>query len=487
MKNLSILIPTIFISSLVFLLGFDFRKKVEPNVYYQVYLDEEVIGTIQSKAALEKYIDARNDYAKKKYNVSKIYAPNGLKIKMVNTYDKHLDQVKDVYEKISKKRPFTIKGYQLTIKEEKDSQKLFATDEKVFREALEDTIVTFVGEENYRNFKNDTQSEITATGMYLEDVYIENNMTIRSTNIPITETIYSDSVELAKYLLFGTTEDQGKYIIQPGDTIENVAMNHKISVEEFLISNPEFSSANSLLYAGQEVVIGITDPQLRVVEKQYVVEDKAAKFHTEEQVDPEMTLGVERVIQKGEDGLERISQVRTVSNGIITYAKIDKKEILKPSINQVIIKGTKNVPSVGGAIWDWPTNSGWTISSGYEWRIDPFTGLRAFHTGIDIAGPGEGSPIYAANNGVVYIAEEHWSYGYYVVINHNNGYYTLYAHMMSWPLVKPGEIVSRGQKIGYMGMTGDATGPHLHLEVWTGGAPFEGGYRRSPWIIYPDM
>ena len=89
------------------------------------------------------------------------------------------------------------------------------------------------------------------------------------------------------------------------------------------------------------------------------------------------------------------------------------------------------------------------------------------HGGLDISGTGYGSNIYATNNGRVIEAGYHYSYGNHVIINHNNGYYTLYGHM-SRIAVKVGDVVSRGQVIGYVGMTGAATGPHVHYEIWKG-------------------
>jgi murein DD-endopeptidase MepM/ murein hydrolase activator NlpD len=91
--------------------------------------------------------------------------------------------------------------------------------------------------------------------------------------------------------------------------------------------------------------------------------------------------------------------------------------------------------------------------------------------------------IYAANNGTIYKAEWHSSYGYYIIINHNNGYYTLYAHLSGIRKSKVGSIVGRGEVIGYMGMTGDATGPHLHFEIWVG-EPWRGGYQTNPLNYY---
>jgi len=107
-----------------------------------------------------------------------------------------------------------------------------------------------------------------------------------------------------------------------------------------------------------------------------------------------------------------------------------------------------------------------TVTSMFGPRIHPITGKPNNHTGTDIAAPG-GTSIYAVQGGVVQIsAYAPSSYGEYVVINHGNGMTTLYAHMRRGSrLVKEGDVVSQGQTIGYVGMTGSATGNHLHLEL----------------------
>ena len=87
------------------------------------------------------------------------------------------------------------------------------------------------------------------------------------------------------------------------------------------------------------------------------------------------------------------------------------------------------------------------------------------------------------NNGVVITSEYHGSYGNYIIINHNNGYYTSYAHM-SKLISSVGDTVGKGQVIGLVGRTGRATGPHLHFEAWYGGAPYQGGTRFNPMELY---
>ncbi len=120
---------------------------------------------------------------------------------------------------------------------------------------------------------------------------------------------------------------------------------------------------------------------------------------------------------------------------------------------------------------------GW-FSHGYGWRKDPFTGKRAFHRGVDIVAP-QGTPIAAPADGVVSRAGRLGPYGKSIDISHGYGYVTRYAHL-SEVLVKPGQKVSRGDKIGAVGSTGRSTGPHLHYEM------FRDGRRVNPWKYLGD-
>lgn len=102
-------------------------------------------------------------------------------------------------------------------------------------------------------------------------------------------------------------------------------------------------------------------------------------------------------------------------------------------------------------------------ASAYGWRVDPFTGERAMHEGVDFVAT-TGTPIHAAAAGVIVAAEHHPQYGNLIEIDHGKELTTRYAHA-SKLLVKPGQLVKRGQKIAEVGSTGRSTGPHLHFEV----------------------
>lgn len=127
-----------------------------------------------------------------------------------------------------------------------------------------------------------------------------------------------------------------------------------------------------------------------------------------------------------------------------------------------------NLIASGTYIWPVTTT---TSSSGYGWRIHPITGVRTFHKGTDIPVP-VGTPVHAAADGVVTIAQNSQSAGLFIKIDHANGVSTRYLHN-SHLLVHVGDKVKAGQIISYSGSTGHSTGPHLHFEFLVNGSPID--------------
>ena len=273
----------IMILSLFITTGFTSFNRNPQNVY-RVYLKGKSIGLIESKEELENYINKKQSEIKKKYNVDKVYPPKDLDIVNEKTFSNKLETVESIYNQIKDESPFTISGYIIKIKglDTKDSegkeskgktQKIYVLDKEVFVESVDKKVKSFIPEESYNKFATDTQEPIVDTGSIIEKIYIENKITIKQSNVPVNEKIYQTTEELSQYLIFVTTEPQAKYIVKDGDTIPDVAFNNKISTEEFLIANPDLHDENSLLAEGQEVTLGILNPQFSVVEQDYIVKD----------------------------------------------------------------------------------------------------------------------------------------------------------------------------------------------------------------------
>lgn len=483
------IIATIFcllLSSLVFFIGYN--KTGEPEELYRIYLNGNTIGYVKDKELLEQYIDKAQLSLKEKYNVNKVYVPNDLDMVKEITYNQKVSTEEEIYEKIKGIAPFTINGYIITIKGTKmmteengeittDDLTIYVLDKELFYNAVKNTVSVFVSDEDYNNFINGTQPEIKDTGTIIEDIYIKNDITIKEGKISTEEKIFDNLDELNKFLLFGTTEEQEKYTVKTGDIISDIAYNNKLSVEEFLIANPEFTSENNLLYEGQVVNLGLINPAFKLVEEDHVVEIQTQKYDTKIEYDKDLLVGVENVKQEGIDGTLKVTKKVQKSNGEVESAVITNTEVIKPAITKIVIKGSKVIPTVGNpSVWYWPTNKPYVITSNYGWR------WGKIHEGLDISGTGYGSPIYAANNGTIEIAGYNDINGNYIYINHNNGYYSIYAHLASIN-VKKGQAVSMGDKIGTMGQSGYAFGTHLHFGIYYG-YPFRGGYSVNPLKYY---
>lgn len=477
-KRLQIGIIVVICSIVALLVTLTFNDKNEPKDVYRVYLDGKAIGVINSKEELENYINDEQQELKDLYNVENVYKPLGLEINRYITYQKEIDNVEDIYEQIKEIKPFTIMGYIFTIDDGETSQDINVLDKDMFESSLNTTIRAFVDEDEYEAYLTDTQVEIKTVGKNIESVSIKEKITVKEDYISTNELIFTEEGLLSMYLMFGSIEEQDKYVVEETDNLSDIALKNNLSPEEFLIANPEFTSINNLLYIGQKVNVGLIKPQVQIEVIEHVVEDKEDSFKTEIIYDSDMLVGNSYVKVEGENGLVRATSKVEIVNGKIESAVPVSNEVLSAAVNKIVIQGGRVVPSIGdNTYWAWPTITPYVISSGYgpRWGV--------LHDGTDISGCGYGSPIYAGNNGTVYKSEYSAVNGHYVVINHNNGYYSMYAHL-SEKYVVVGQVISRGEVIGAMGASGYATGTHLHYGIFIGAPYMSGSYSIDPMTLY---
>ena len=495
-KNIVWLFVAILISGLLVTFVKEENKKNNiPIVGYRVYLEGNPIGLIKSREELDEYINVQQEKLKEKYNADTIYIPNDINIVKELTFEKNIDSVNTIYNKINTISPFTIKGYQVIVdrtnseeyrndvnEDETDEKrdkivKINVINKEIFTKAIENVILSFVSDEQYKAFVDGEKLEIKSTGEIIENIYIDDEITIKEAKIPVNEKIYMDVDSLSKYLIFGNNSSDKVYVVKEGDTIPKIADNNSMSVNELLIANADLSSISSLIYIGQKISIGTLDPVFTTIVEKHVVDDQTVKYKTTTQYDNKMYQGEQKVKQEGQNGITRITQKLKLINGEVAQAYIVSSEEIKPAINRIVVKGGKQVQR-GDGEWLWPTNFPYQISSGYGWR------WGRMHYGVDIYGTGRGSPIYSARSGVVYDINSNGSSGYYVTIKHDNGYYTRYAHLQNTngndrlgltgsatKYIHVGQRINAHTVIGEMGSSGGSTGVHLHFEIWNG-VPF---------------
>lgn len=260
-------------------------------------------------------------------------------------------------------------------------------------------------------------------------------------------------------LLTSTKSKKGIYIAQEGDSAVSICQKYNMGLEQLENMNANISTS---CRAGRIVNIIETESYLPI---QYVREMEVVSFLDYETILVEtssLNIGVQALLVKGQRG-EKLSNIE------VTY--VDGKEYSRKTLSAEITKepvvehigigkysarpASPNTQLGGSGEFSWPVDGGY-IS-------DPF-GSDRNHKGLDIAADG-GTDIYAAADGVVVSAG--WNsggYGYFVMIDHLNGYQTVYAHMSS-VYATSGMEVTRGQLIGAVGTTGNSTGNHCHFEV----------------------
>ena len=227
------------------------------------------------------------------------------------------------------------------------------------------------------------------------------------------------------------------YSVRSGDTISGITRKFGLRNISTLISVNDISNVRQL-GAGQKLKIPSIDGIIYTVKKGDSLESIVKKYNVK---------------------LATILDVNELNTDVLSAGQ------------QLFIPGaamdSKSLKEAMGELFIMPLKSKFRWSSSYGKRIDPIAGVSSFHTGTDMACP-TGTPIYAAMSGTIATAGVSRVYGNYVIIEHGNGYQTLYAHM-SKIIATKGQWVSQGTRIGLVGSTGYSTGPHLHFTVYKNG------------------
>lgn len=262
-----------------------------------------------------------------------------------------------------------------------------------------------------------------------------------------------------KFLQKGTLEEK-KYTVKEGDVLGSIAMGANLSTAQLLELNPGLKE-DSLIKIGQELNITVPKPYLEVIVDKEVFKKETLTFKTEVENSAAMFKGDKKVKQEGRNGAREVTYAISEQDGQIIKKTVISEQVTQKPVDHIITRGTKVVPSRGEGSFLWPASGGYVSSQvGYRWG--------KMHKGIDIARPSNHT-IKAADNGTVISAGWDGGYGNKIVIDHNNGFRTVYAHLSSID-VRVGQTIAKGSKIGVMGSTGDSTGLHLHFEVYKNGS-----------------
>lgn len=323
-------------------------------------------------------------------------------------------------------------------------------------------------------FVLDSKDEIYRMLEVYKSKYVKNidaNAQIRSISfeqdIEITEIEMDDEVLItvkeAEALINENDVEAVYYTVVSGDSFWMIAQNSKISLSRLIELNPDMDPER--IWPGNKIMFEPADPKLDIVVRFQNTLIEPVEFATEYIQDNSLYASQRITTKAGVEGEKRVTYDITMRNGYPTAVEVLEEEVLLEPVTRVVKVGTKRTLTRSSS-----SNFGVVVgrlTSGFGYRKDPISGVRKFHSGIDIAAP-RGTPVYAYTNGKVVTAGWGNMTGNYVVIDHGGGLRTQYLHLSSIS-VKAGQTVKVGQKIGGVGSTGYSTGNHLDFRVFKNG------------------
>ena len=326
-----------------------------------------------------------------------------------------------------------------------------------FYTARDQFLTNFISEDTLNSLRNNEvipePSDFGTTDMNL---WIEETMTFTEAFVSPND-IFTTSNEIYNYLCYGRNSERQYYETVEGDTLSGVGYRFQnMSPRQLMMLNPDtIYSEDQVLTVGTTLnVTYFSSPITVVVTKDRLAQEVINPENPIYRTDPSLPTGSMVIEVEESNGLKNVLYEETWVNGVLQSGDAKSSVVVREPVQGIIAVGTMKVPNVGSGNYIWPVdNPGITCNWGCYYG----------HTGTDIVNRyNRYGPIYAIDTGIVETASYHYINGNYIVIDHGGGIKSYYGHCSAMYVV-PGQAVQRGEVIGQIGMTGYASGPHVHL------------------------
>ncbi|MGE7691031.1 peptidoglycan DD-metalloendopeptidase family protein [Lysinibacillus sp. NPDC097214] len=455
-KKISII--TVLMTSLTVNVGFAKENHNEDlNKIYHVYVGNKYIGAVSNEKAIEEIIASKEKEVGQNYKELSIDASSSVKVIPEKVFSNQTKDV-EILEKLEQSLVVQSPSFTLSVN---DKPVVSLKDAKDYEDTIRMLKLQYVSQQElnslYVNQQSTNVPPLQTGEARLVDVSFKQE--VSGTTQKVAPNAIVTPTEAVKYLMTGSLE-QETYKVQSGDVLGSVAQKHGLTTTELAALNPGIT-VDTVLQIGQALNVTVAKPFVTLEVKQEKKVTDTIPFKKIVEEDPTMYKGEKVIKQQGVNGRKETSYLLTFENGTRISKVALEEEIIQQPVDEIEVVGTKVISSRGTGEFTWPTVGGY-ISSGMGQR------WGELHRGIDIARPTNYN-ILASDNGVVAAAGVSGSYGNRIVIDHHNGYTTLYGHLSSIE-VEVGQVVEKGSVIGIMGSTGNSTGTHLHFEVEKNGS-----------------
>ena len=431
-----------------------------PQVNHMLYQDGQLIGILRDTSRLDRMLkDVYAERYEDDFPNSRLDLGSNVYLADEESYLVYEDADDEILNYIDENRLFSLEATAITFSEDGEVYaRIFVSNQDIYESAMNTYISYFV---DPASINSGPQPSLTTYGSRDNSVSIPQTISISRDYAPIEE-IKKTEYEVLEYLKYGDDPQLEYYTVQEFDTVAGVgSKNHGLSATQIMnINRDKISSVDQLLKEGDELCVTYFTPPIDIIVEKDSLRQMPVYFETAYVEDSNLILGEREVRQNGINGARNVLYAERWINGVLVNGTEKSSVMIQEPQSEVIALGTQQLPDVGTGVYRFPVENP-AISCGY--------GCYFGHEGTDIVNQYDRwGDVYAADTGVIETNAYQAINGNYVVINHNNGYKTYYGHMRELSELPEGTIVTKGQVIGHIGMTGLATGPHVHFMVQIG-------------------
>ncbi|MGM0881527.1 MAG: peptidoglycan DD-metalloendopeptidase family protein [Bacillota bacterium] len=448
--------------------GFSGIQYVQANTveFYNVYMNGKAVGTVSNPETVEQLVLQETEEAQQANpDVNMILETGKITYEIVSAFqaapetDATLEKLEGMFTSHAVGVEVKVDGKVIgVVKDQQTADDILLRVQSKFapelaaakKKAKEVTALSFDANEEAQPA---AKSAAKTPGLAVTDVgFVE---TVQTDAVETDPTKIMAAEDIYKKLVQGSIQPT-KYTVQEGDCVGCIAEKFDISPQVIYENNRWIE--DDKLTIGDVLDLTVLQPEVTVKTVESLVEVETIEPPVEVKKNDDMRVGESKTISQGAAGSKRMTYRIVKQNGYVVTEELVSKEVLKEAIPTIVMRGTKVILGEGSGRFAMPVSgSNLTSKFGPRWG--------RMHTGIDLTGS---KSILSSDTGVVEFVGDRTGTGKTIIINHKNGYKTLYGHLNSYN-VSEGDIVEKGDKIGIMGNTGHSTGVHLHFEILKNG------------------
>lgn len=430
-----------------------------------IYYKEQIIGVLKDKNKLDQLL---NQAYKSRYQSdfpdTRLGLGEDVHIAEEVSFFTYEDKDEEILKYIDENNLFSVEANKIKFS---NGEVIYVKNVADFQEARDEFALNFIDKASYEKLRSNQElAELgdLEYGTRIKSAGFKEEMSVSKGLAPVSK-IAKSKDEALRILSYGYGAETITYTTQEYDTVQGIAWLQNIPVNHLLSLNQDvLVSENQLITVGTVLnVTPLNSPIHFEVIKENQMEETVYPSETLVVYDDNLREGMEVIDTQQELGKENAKYEETFVNGQSTGSgKKISSIITKQPIREVKRVGTKVYPHIGSGHFRWPVEvasitCGWYCYSG--------------HTATDVQNRYNFyGQVLASDRGTVSVNSYSGYNGYYMEIDHNNGYTTYYGHMSGPGYFPVGTVVQQGEAIGDIGMTGYATGPHVHFEIRLNGS-----------------